>query len=480
MPAPVFYTPPAVRRYFGLANDPNTAVGGTNLENLLVDSVNFPGAVIPDVTNVWPVTGGDVQWGASRINRDNEVRGIRPGVAEIPFKVNPMINFTVDSYRYTAEKLLKSVMGVEGLALGNTAYEVDSVAITGAPTGGTFTLTFTWGGNIYTTAAVAFNATAAAVAGAVQAAAGTPALPATSVTGSGGPLPASAVTLTFTGGISGPVTVQSANSAGLTGGTTPTATFTRTTQGVTPTAYAHPLSFAPFGAGLLPSLNLQIIRDSINHKSIGNMLESVELTFPFDGPGTAAVESHPLYLRQELGSVALPTGVIPEVAAQPMMIRDASVVFDGGATSTIGISGFHFGVKNNAQYNRQVAGRCIDQKTLGTPPLLRQLWFPYYHKISGRHKVTWGLDFLDTNEGQEIATEWGQIQKIVVTVADPLVATNSIVFSLFATEINGGGATSALVAEGDQTSVFSGNAYYSASDGTDVSVQVNNTTATAI
>ncbi len=363
MPAPVIYTPPPFRRYFGLTNDPNSAAGGTNLETMVADTVNFPTADIPDITNAWPVITATADWGKGVINRDNEVTGVRASRPPIPFKATPTIPFTVDAYRYTMEKALKSVMGAEG-------------AITGA----------------------------------------------------------------------GP--------------------------------YAHPLSVLPFGAGIIPSLNLQIIRDSMHHKATGAVLESVECTFPFDGPGTVACEAHPLYMRQEPSTVAMPTGVIPEVNAQPILVRDATIVFDGG-TSTIGINQFSFGVKNNGRYDWQSAGHCSEQRVVGTPGVLRQLWFPHYHKIIARHTVTFHVGFEDTQEIQETAMQWGQIQKVVVTLADPTVAGNSIVITQFATEIEGGGVD-ALTASGNQTAAFDGRGYYSASDGTDILVTVNNQSATPI
>lgn len=120
---------------------------------------------------------------------------------------------------------------LQGLAPGANTYEVDSVVTTGIPTGGTFTLSFTYDGENYTTAGIAFNASAATVASAVLAATGGPALPAGTVAGTGGALP-TAVTLTASGALEGPITNQSANYSGLTGGTNPTVTFTRTTPGV--------------------------------------------------------------------------------------------------------------------------------------------------------------------------------------------------------------------------------------------------------
>lgn len=109
-------------------------------------------------------------------------------------------------------------------------FEVDTVSISGSPTGGTFTLSFTYEGSNYTTGAIAYNATASAVAAAVLAAEGGPSLPPT-LTGSGGPLPGSTVTLTASEELLGAFTSQAAVSSGLTGGTAPTAHYTSGTPG---------------------------------------------------------------------------------------------------------------------------------------------------------------------------------------------------------------------------------------------------------
>lgn len=132
---------------------------------------------------------------------------------------------------------------VQGAPAGASAvYEVDTVAITGTPTAGTFTLSFTYDGFNYTTAAIAYNATASAVASAVLAATGGPALPAGTLTGSGGPLPAT-VTLTASGALEGPITNQAINISGLTGATG--GTFGQTTAGTG-------VGLTGLGGGVLP------------------------------------------------------------------------------------------------------------------------------------------------------------------------------------------------------------------------------------
>lgn len=131
-------------------------------------------------------------------------------------------------------------------------YEIDSVTTTGTPTGGTFILSFKYNGYFYTTSTIAYNAAASAVASAVLAATGGPALPAASLTGSGGALP-TAVTLTASGALEGPITGQTANGAALTGGTSPTATFTQTTAGVGGQAPTLGGNYLPLAYVFVPS-----------------------------------------------------------------------------------------------------------------------------------------------------------------------------------------------------------------------------------
>jgi len=93
--------------------------------------------------------------------------------------------------------------------------EVQTVSITGSPTGGTFTLTF--GGD--TTTGIAWDATAAQVQTALAA---LPSIGPGNVVCTGGPLPATPVQVEFTGtlGFANQATMTE-SSAGLTGGTSP-------------------------------------------------------------------------------------------------------------------------------------------------------------------------------------------------------------------------------------------------------------------
>jgi hypothetical protein len=109
-----------------------------------------------------------------------------------------------------------------------TANDAQVITITGTPTGGTFTLSGTnpLNGAAFTTAAIAYNAAASAVASAVQAALGYG-----TITGSGGALPGAAVTVTASGTLAAtPIPLMTGNIAGLTGGT-PALAVTRGTVG---------------------------------------------------------------------------------------------------------------------------------------------------------------------------------------------------------------------------------------------------------
>lgn len=116
---------------------------------------------------------------------------------------------------------------VAGIALPAGTNEVQQVAITGSPTGGTFTLSF--GGQ--TTGNLSYAALTSIATG----------LQALSTIGpgnvsvAGGPLPGTPVAVTFTGALAGQdVAALTGNGALLTGGTTPAVVITTTTPGVPP------------------------------------------------------------------------------------------------------------------------------------------------------------------------------------------------------------------------------------------------------
>jgi hypothetical protein len=133
--------------------------------------------------------------------------------------ITELVNWDGVTQRVARLEFLGPAGGIEA-----GANEVQSLATTGVPTGGTFTL------NVFgaVTGAIAFNATAAAVQAALEAAAtvGTG-----NVVAAGGPLP-TAITLTFQGALAQqdlPSITIGTNT--LTGGTTPVPTISTTTPG---------------------------------------------------------------------------------------------------------------------------------------------------------------------------------------------------------------------------------------------------------
>lgn len=103
--------------------------------------------------------------------------------------------------------------------------EVQTVTVTGTPTGGTYTLTFSG----QTTAGIVYNATSSQVQSALEALSN---IAPGDVVCAGGPHPGTAVTVTFGGAYDGAdVPQMTASAASLTGGTTPAVAVTTTTPG---------------------------------------------------------------------------------------------------------------------------------------------------------------------------------------------------------------------------------------------------------
>lgn len=103
--------------------------------------------------------------------------------------------------------------------------EVQTLAISGTPTGGTFKLIY----DGQTTGNIPYNADAVAVKAALEALSN---IAVGDVTCTGGPLPGSSIAITFTGNLGGTDVPQiTTDSTGLSGGTSPAAAITETTKG---------------------------------------------------------------------------------------------------------------------------------------------------------------------------------------------------------------------------------------------------------
>jgi len=120
--------------------------------------------------------------------------------------------------------ILEFCCGGHVISTGGTN-EVQTITVTGTPTGGSFTLTL----NGQTTAAIAYNAAATAVKTALEALTN---IAVGDVTTSGGPLPTTAVTVTFAGAYASSDVAQMTATGSFTGGTSPAVAVTTTTPGV--------------------------------------------------------------------------------------------------------------------------------------------------------------------------------------------------------------------------------------------------------
>jgi hypothetical protein len=137
--------------------------------------------------------------------------------------------------------------------------EVQTVTITGAPTGGTFTLTYAG----QTTAPIAYNATAAQVEAALEA---LPNLDTDEVGVAGGPGPGTPWTVTFAAQLGN--VAQMIATGSFTGGTAPAVAVATTTAGVAPAAAAGEWMYAtgPVTVRLAPIVAFEIIDQRVNRR----------------------------------------------------------------------------------------------------------------------------------------------------------------------------------------------------------------------
>lgn len=138
-----------------------------------------------------------------------------------------LLNATIESLTVcTPDPNILSFLIGGAVIIGGGTDEVQTLTITGTPTGGTFTLTF----DGQETDPIDYDATAGEVQTALEA---LPNLTPGDVTAGGGPLPDTPVTLTFGGSLAGTdVPLIVADGSSLTGGTTPDVAVAVTTPGV--------------------------------------------------------------------------------------------------------------------------------------------------------------------------------------------------------------------------------------------------------
>lgn len=235
---------------------------------------------------------------------------------------------------------------------------VTTIALTGVPTGGSISYTATVGGNTYTTAPLAFNANAAAVAAAFNALPGFP-----TVVGAGGPLP-TAVTLTSSG--SGPLPTITIATNALTGGTAPTSTIVVTTPGVAASHIVTPSNSLPYITAWRNIANT--LFEQYSDCKVGSLSISAEAGQPLTA--TAGVQG----LRTtRLPTTPDPSNLAPIQAEQVYNFNDATVTL-GGTVSAL-VRSFELTIENNLQR----------QQTDDVVP---------YDVYEGQREVTLGFDLI--------------------------------------------------------------------------------------
>jgi hypothetical protein len=148
--------------------------------------------------------------------------------------------------------------------------EVNTLTITGVPTGGTFTVTV----NAQTTTGVAFNATAATLQTALEALSNVSPGDVVVTGSAGGPY-----TITWGGILAETNVTITSSGAGLTGGTTPAATLTTPTQG------------APDSDALVALSGGAIALTSANATPIGKALVGTNVKYASNGSNQFGVNS---------------------------------------------------------------------------------------------------------------------------------------------------------------------------------------------
>lgn len=167
--------------------------------------------------------------------------------------------------------------------LAGTTNEVQSVATTGAPTGGTFRLAFRRSANApdSVTGTIAFNASAATVQAALEA---LPNIGSGGVVCAGGPLGTGAVSVTFQNQMAGwdwPVLTLYNNS--LTGGTSPNVTRSTTTGGVGANPASIANVFSQLGTGVTNRVrSTAVLANSTTFRAFVRTTDSSGLVSPWD------------------------------------------------------------------------------------------------------------------------------------------------------------------------------------------------------
>jgi phosphohistidine swiveling domain-containing protein len=232
--------------------------------------------------------------------------------------------------------LLYGALGIKYVKTPGGTNHVTTLTLTGAPTGGSFTLTY----SAQTTAAIPYNATAAQIQSALEALSN---IAEGEVDCNGGPLLTAPVTITWYGTLAGVITNPTVTPS-FTGGTSPLLTPTTTTAGAAYTG-ASTHTFVPSDGAQLPFIAIQerIGASLETYNYTDAVINTFHLEADADGylMGTAGIIAR----KQEAGITGMP-GIASAFDNLPMVVGTNITFSYNGIT----IPGKSFSVDINNNY----------------------------------------------------------------------------------------------------------------------------------
>lgn len=289
-----------------------------------------------------PVRSSRPTPGPEHLDRSDELRGILGSVPRLIETISP--GGAISERCYLKDLLwllsLNGYLGARTAGASGGTDEVQTVTITGSPTGGTFTLTFAGvgiGPKSYTTAPIAYNASVATVQAALEA---LPNIGAGNVLVAGGPLPGTAITVTFQNFLGKRNVPQMTAAHTFTGGASPAIAVTTTTPGAAGSVSDPDGATVPTGVDKwvftardqLNAQTAQIIWNYKNHamqvKGNGYAIPSLSL----NAAGELTAELMGLvYRRLALDTTTVPTPISAQIP--PIRRGDLYLSFLAGGAS---------------------------------------------------------------------------------------------------------------------------------------------------
>jgi hypothetical protein len=255
--------------------------------------------------------------------------------------------------------------------------------------------------------------------------------------------------------------------------------------GTAPAARTHlstPVGYG--GSGLLPAMFTQMFRDAQEDKMAGGYVNSWSVTFTLDGHGTYSAEIWGLYHRSATGQT-MPVLTRNARDLKSLKLRDLRAYFAGSPVSIPGVTGFTLTYSNNIvddSEGRFAAGQSIDQIT-DTDGVLRRVWYPDQHLLSGSQTITGEINFATPQQAEEVKHDLARVEQLVAEVEGPLMTTTPVAkemmrFTLL-NAVRTDGGPDPLAKEGLQRSAFNFGGFIGAA-GTDIRVEAVNDSTPAI